>query len=458
MIRRPRSASPHAFAATLLLALSGAAAILAQEPSAPVPAPAADGTVALFFAPPLNRPLLVEGVVSGEMTLSASGGPADASRTIRFEQKVRFIDEHTRLEEGVEEGTRAFVEATSVENGEIADPPLNGLVVRYSLADGRKNLALEGSRLLPPDEMNGMLANFDSLGFWLHFPESTRVGDEFDLDLTPLAAWLMGEETIRGTGKAKVKLESFDAASGTAKLRGAARLDGELEMRGIAIAMVQEGEVRIETRGAESRIASLEMDATVTASGAPTEPPAAAASVRFQGKGKLTSRFATKLGPAVAAARSQKPRFRDRVHVVDSVGVSFALPSFYGVVEVEGMLFGARRLLGNEGDALLSATLIVAEGALDTEPFYRGLQASLEKQHGKVQSEKVSSPLGAGRAYRYTADLGEGEGGGKVLFRLEAFPKDGRVILLRLQGDAKGFAAALPELAKARKSLKRLPG
>jgi hypothetical protein len=409
----------------LALVIAGAMTARAQEPP---PASVAPDAVQLSFVLAAKRPLLVEVVQSAELDIKATGGKASVNEALRYEGRSRFIDVLEVVDDERDEGTRTFIEATLLENGAIADPPLNGLVLRYVRAGEKVNLSIEGGRKLAQPKLNGHLGCFQSLGCWLQFPESGRVGDQIEVDLTPLAPVLVGDDTGKATGKASLKLESFDATTGSARFRGRATIQGQIGAKGVAVAINCGADCVLETCVPENRITSITLDGAVTVSAAP-EAEGAKQGIRVEGKGKMSSRLTTHIGAAVEAARAEKPRFRDRLHKARAVGVSFALPSYYDEVEIAGLPYACQRMLGDAGVLVISANIVLAD-ASDKEAFYKRTKQELDRDHKSVQTESVTSTLGAGRAYLFES----GTGADKMRVRAEVYPLRDRAIIFRVHG------------------------
>jgi hypothetical protein len=132
--------------------------------------------------------------------------------------------------------------------------------------------------------------------------------------------------------------------------------------------------------------------------------------------------------------------------------VCLTLPSSYGKIEEQGSSHVFQRMV--KGNHVAAVSVDYLEGsAEDPQAFFDWLLTDLKRQYGRVSIEKVSSPLGAGRAYLLSRRVD----GVELKVRSEVFPLDKRFLLLKLQVEPDMLTSVMPDFAKARKSLARLP-
>jgi hypothetical protein len=95
----------------------------------------------------------------------------------------------------------------------------------------------------------------------------------------------------------------------------------------------------------------------------------------------------------------------------------------------------------------------VPDDSSNPTAYFDGLTKQLQQQYPDLTSEKVTSPLGEGRAFLLKRDIGDGQ---VTHIRSEFYPVDKMWVVVKLQHDAKSEDVALPEFVKARKSLQSL--
>lgn len=422
---------------TLVFCLAAAAP--PQQPSPPT-------VVDLSFQPPAHRPLLIEGTqeFAGEYTVIV--GEKRTQQPAQSKVELQIVDEIQRSDPQNLEATRMFVKAFKVTDGEIQDPPLNGLTTTIKRANGQSAVSLNDGRFLPADQVDALMRLAPSLGLWLVLPKDAQVGNNYVIDLEPVAALLLSNDFERNTGEVNALFESFDPTSGVARLRGFARLEEQGPLQGLECKLVYECDCAIDVCTRESRITAISISGSYTAEGATPD-----GRVRFDGSGKYKSSFTSRIGDAVSKARQSVPIHRDRIFRADGLGLSFALPSIYGRVDEPGSSYAFQRMRSGKRLAMICVDYLEGDPS-NPKKFYDSLLADLKRQFGEVTMVKVWSPLGAGQAF----ELNRYADGEQVRVRSEVYPLEKKFLLLKLQAAPATLSSTLPDLVTARKSLKRI--
>jgi hypothetical protein len=429
----------------MLLSLSLFALALAspvQEPSNPRPRDTFD----LSFAPLLRRPQLLEVSQEFKGNFTVVAGGQRTERETESKVEMDLVDELTHFDGQKIEGTRTFLKAFKVTDGELQDPPLNGLTIEMMRVGDQSWIDLNSGRYLPKSDADGLVRAVPSTGLWLSLPKEAKLRHDSLIDLESLGALLLSNDVQHNSGSVNALFESYDAATGIAKLSGPAHLREQGSVQGLDMTLTYECDCALEINTKEQRITAISISGSYTAEGASPD-----GSVRFEGQGRYRAGITTQIGDAVAKARQRPIRFRDRTFRADSLGVCLTLPSCYGRVEEQGSSYSFQRML--KGNHVASVCVDYLDGdSSDPQAFFDWLLADLKKQYGRVSIEKVSSPLGAGRAYQLSRRID----GVEIKVRSEVYPLGKRFLLLKLEAEPDTLPTTLPDFTKARKSLARL--
>jgi len=424
--------------APFVLALSGPA----QEP----PVPARD-TIDLSFVPTLRRPLLVEGTQEFKGNYVVAAGEQRLERPTETTVEFQFIDELAHFGYEKNEGKREFLKFFKATDGELEDPPLNGLTVEMMKVADQSWIDLASSRYLPKSDADAMVRAVPTNGLWLSFPREAKLKRDYLIDLSPFGAVLLSNDLQQCSGSVNALFESYDAGTGIAKLSGPAHLSEQGLLQGFNLTLTYEGDCAIEVNPKEMRIIAITFSGSYIAEGMRE-----ADGVRFEGQGRYRASLTTHLGDAVSKARQKPIRFRERTFRAESLGVCLTLPSSYGKIEEQGSSHVFQRMV--KGNHVASVSVDYLEGdAANPQAFFDWLLDDLKCQYGRVSIEKVSSPLGAARAYLLSRRVD----GVELRVRSEVYPLDKRFLLLKLQVEPDTLTRVMPDFAKARKSLARLP-
>lgn len=402
------------------------------------------GAVNTAFHAVVGRPILVSGSTEMSAKMVIDAGKGAQEREMAEKAEFEFLDEHETLDDEHEVATRFYVKAFATTHGEVSDPPINGLTVKFQRLGKDRRVELQDGRTLPKKDVEGLLKEVDSAGFWLAFPEHAVVGGNYKIDLGPLVPLLFDNQFETKIAQADVKLESFDPASGAAVFRGSAEVSQDGTRKGLALNCHYEGECVIETNVQEARIVSLSLQGKVGLNGS-------GGSVAVKGGGTYKLKFATQVGEVAAGARKRKPVHRDRVFRADDVGVAVTLPSFYDEVEDNQLRHPYRRLLDEKVTSVIGLDTVL-ESSKDPKSYFDALFKQLKQTYSDLRTEKVSSPLGNGQAFLITMEV-EGK---KLQVRSEFYPLNDRWVVFKLITDPKSSPAVSPEFTKARKTLKAL--
>jgi hypothetical protein len=414
------------------------------KPATPPPVDPIDTSIKVV----LGRPLLVVGTTEMNLRLLIDTGKVKRERTAANRLELELIDEHSMLDETSETATRTFVKVFQVTDGEISDPPLNGVKLTFIRNSGGRELKLDGRRMLGQRELNGLLRTAPSAGFWLAMPKEARIGASYRVDLTPLAPLLLSDEMEEMGGEAELVFESFDPEAGLARFRGPAKLSGQGPIDELHDKASYEGECLIEVDVKEARIARLTLGGKMIMEMSLLENGA----VIGNGDGTFKVSFTTETGPPVAEAAERNPVVRQRVFPVEFAGISLSLPSFYGKLKDPSTKFLVRRMLDNEQTIMITVDAVAAND-MDPKAYLEAVLEQVKQKSPDATTENVTSPLGDGQAFLIERDMGEGQ---TLYIRSEFYPVDKSWVVVKLQTDPKSQAVALGEFTKARESLKLL--
>ncbi|MBI1850740.1 MAG: hypothetical protein HYR85_10390 [Planctomycetes bacterium] len=422
-------------ASTFLL---GAAPLRAQD------APAASDTVDTSFHAPLHRPLLVTGTlkVAGKMILKADA--REITRPVNATGDMEFVDEILTSTKDESSASRTIVKSFGTDNGDISDPPFNGLTLTFTQKGKDVTMAFGAGQMTGKDDADALFREWSSVGFWLPLPAKARIGESYTVSLNQIATLLLSNDLQENTGEARLRLDAFDAEKSAARFRGKATLTEKGDVGGIASTITYDCDCMIETLGAEGRIASLTITGAFKAEGS--------GAVALRGSGTYAVTFRTQIGAPAEAARRQKPVYRDHVRAIESVGAKFSLPSYWGEVQGLEVTPSFRRCLDGNAIAIVSLQR-VDENCADPKAYYQALLEKLKTSYKDIKVEKVTSPLGAGQAYSFESE----SDGKKTMVHSEIYPLGDHSVIVKLVADPKAYPAALQELVKARSTLKPLP-
>ncbi|MFO0984664.1 MAG: hypothetical protein U1E76_23560 [Planctomycetota bacterium] len=406
------------------------------------------GAIDLSLTPTVHRPLLVDIKQEFKGNFTVTMGEKREDRPTESVDEYELIDELTRSDPQHTEATRYFVRANKDTDGEVQDPPLNGLTAVLKRTGEQSSVELADGRFLPQSDVDALLRTAPSVGFVLALPNSALVGNDYAVDLEPLASVLLSNDVQKNTGDANLLFESFDDATGIARLRGTAQLGEEGNVQGLDMTLAYVCDCSIEVNTREKRLTAITISGTYTANGAAPD-----GRVQFEGYGRYKCTLTTQMGEPVIKARYERIRHRERTFRAASLGVSILLPCSYAKVDEPGSAHVFQRMLKARRVAQVCLDRLDGD-ARNPQAYYDSVRADLRRQYSEVTLEKVSSPLGAGQAFILTRTV-DGE---EMRVRSEVYPYEGHFLLFKLQADPDTLSSALPEFAKARKSLKKLKG
>lgn len=413
-----------------------AAVVLADEPEESKAAKSEEIPIAIRL--PVKRPILCTRIFT--LRPDPEGGKPDPQD---FKEELQFIDEHERIDDQTEMGTRFFIKTWSTVGAEVIDPCLTGVHFGFRREGDRESLDLKSRRRLPKRIVEEVLKQFSTLGIWAEFPEKARVGSSLKVNLGHLAPLLTTGKLAVESAEANVTLESLDD-SGYATFRGKAKIEERGNLEGRDASMIYEGDCAIRTHPAGDRILSVTFEGSLDFDMRGEDRPR-------RGGGRFKVELVTEIGEAVEKARAQKPRFRERVFSLPVPPITLKLPSFYVDVEEGEQMAYLRTRESADGAATISVQSTGSEKP--AKEYFNEIETEFRKEAeaGFMSSERVRSPLGEGRAFL----LGSKDPDGKPLkMRNELYSiGQGRYIMYILVGSPKAFAEALPEFEKARKTL-----
>src|SRR5262245_13654702 len=227
------------------------------------------GICYLAFTPPLQRPLLVECAQEFKGNfLYIVGEERRQEHSTESKVELELIDELTSWDRDRAEGTRRFVRAVKDNDGEVQDPPLNGLTTMIKRNGGQCEVNLADGRLLPAQEASSLIRLVPSAGVWVELPREAKVGHNYVIDLDPIAPLLLSNDLQKSTGQVDALFESFDGATGIAKLRGVAQFTEQGSVQGFDMTLTYTCDCSIDVNTKERRLNSVLISGTYTAEGA----------------------------------------------------------------------------------------------------------------------------------------------------------------------------------------------
>jgi len=425
---RRRTSGPGALpfralaAASLAASLAAAGSALALDPR---------------FGIVMDRPLLVTRTVDIHIEFRGAEGTIPWG----YREETVFVDEHTRLSAKEEKATRKYVRSEATAGGDIADPPYAGLVCEYTRDEDDVEMKLLGERILPREQLDRLLGEFDAVGLHLPLPESVEHGTEFPLDLRSLAQVLgvNGHTLVEAQGR--FRLTSSDPVDQRHVFEGDAKIVEKSFVDGFQTVATLRGPCKITTSRKESRILSVEYDAQVTLE---------LGEYGFEGKGRAELRVTTELGKAAEAALKKKGKFRTNIVRARGLGVGMKLPSSYAPMPMDFPEHAwVRTLDSDKGQAWITLELVEGDNSNPALTFDK-IEGSLRKRHPKLVVREARSPIGKGRAYFIPPDSTDGG----ELFQSELYPLPGKnFLLVKLYGPPKAYLAAVEDFEKAKASL-----
>lgn len=404
----------------------------------------------MSFDAPLNRPMLVsvKATLDGDVKISA--GKFEWEDDFIYSSDIIFVDEHLALGKGVEKATRHYLRHKATRNKEIADSSLNGVLATFEYIKKEKSwdIQLSGDRALSGGLFDQLEAQTTSLGVWVAFPQDARLGGKVTLDLdllTPLAI----DADAAYDSKAKLVLESYDAETGLAILKGPATFAGEREIDEVRTRISSEGTLELQVQVKEQRIAEAQFTGQLELK------PAGGRGATVTGKAEHTFTLNTSVKPArVAAAKKRKSPFRQKRIRAPRLGVGVKLPSHWTRLSSdENSRVFVRTVDYSKGEATIDMRFIGGDASYQPGLYLDRLYVALKEDYPDLVQKKTKNPLGKheGRAYYLPNARGT-----KDLIQAEVYPFKGKLLMFRLTAVPKAFSAAAKEFQKAKRTLGRL--
>lgn len=388
---------------------------------------------------PMGKALLIEGDLSAEVVLElVVNGEREAQRAVTTDS-FRYLDEYELLTSEGERGTRDILSHLAELNGDVVDPPTQGVSFLWTRADGQMHVGLDGPQVMSLKFINQQLNAFNSLWLWVQFPEALAPGSEVELDLMPVAPLLLSLEAEFESASMTGVFESQDA-------KGRARFVGQLAARGrsLTAGLVAEftGELTLVIAPAEGRIVSIESEGEI----AFVLPHGVDGSAR----GTFSSSVVTSLPRDPDRLRRGKHKIRMATRSSKSLAVSVALPSYWGPLETDEFELKLLRSVDNDalGDALITFEFIEGDND-DLGAFRDDLERDLRESGDEFSVDSPKSGLGKGLGLELMID----DEGIDTVVRTEFYPLRTGWLAFKLTAPQKLFDAAFAEFKKSRKSL-----
>lgn len=411
----------------------------APPPAPPAPPQAANVRFAPVTPPGEARLVEVRGDFRGVVVVSgAAKVPTEKRRT---EVNFRMVDTFTDPGADVWHGTRHFVQAEVLNDGQVDDPEFTGLDADLVLGkNGSISWKTRGERLMSQHALDMLLAAGPAFGLQVTLPAELAVGDECKIDFSSLAPWCFDLDGMTKSATAKLKFSAVDEKTNVARFSGDADVESEIggkDDHSSAAAAGATGKAHYHGR--------VELDYDLTGQ--------RVVRVACVGSGKVDAalvaqssqitidstsdvKITAAVGPAVAAAAKERPRVRDVPHRLAKAGIVLPLPSHYFDVP-PGDPKRDEFFNGVDGQAKAVHVVVLgfAEAGTEFATAAASFKTGLEKVDGvaKVTEAPVASGLGPGRAFDFTR-----KGDRAVAYLLPVAP--GRFVSIQFVTAADAFA------------------
>lgn len=438
-MRRPHAPHTPSLATVVGIALALVCPTSAQDVAAEVTAIDARLTV------PVGVPLLVKRDMKVEIDLAVRVLAIRRKGKLATNSQAEFIDEYSASADKTEDATRTFLKAWDKTNGEITDPPLAGVTV-HCVRDDKTRINLVGPRSLPTSTLKDLLRAFDSLWIWARFPERVVLGQEFTLDLKPIAPVVFGWELVFDSASAQLSLAAWDPEKSVASFRGDIEVRATTPNESGAGSMILtfRGPIEMRTNLEQDRIEEIKLNGELSV----TSPPKQVA--RFSGSGSFRGKLTTVIAKNAARLRKAKPRFRTAVRRAEALGLQLSLPSCWAPVEAEDQAYQLVRTVDRDLGGAHIGLQTIKDSNSEPRDYLSRLEENFKKSYPKTKAKKVSCKLGPGRAFTIPRKDGERD----VFVLSEFYPYKRGWLIYKLSGDEKACKKALAEFRKARSSLR----
>ncbi|MFQ5655532.1 MAG: hypothetical protein ACE5GW_12485 [Planctomycetota bacterium] len=398
----------------------------------------------------VDQPLLVTrtGAWNGTLAVERDGKMRRARLKIRDE--LQLIDDYTTFEEDREDAVRTFLRSRTTLNGQVVDGPLTDLPVRYKRNDLKLEVKLPGSRWLPQELLDQLLAGFHSLWLWVELPEELKLKERFPIDLGALATlWALPEMELLSVEPGKFRYEEIDEARRVASFRGKVSFDVEGDLLGLRSYISHEADCEIQVDLREKRVLSIALEGSFRVEGQGES--------KAEGSGSFTLELKGETGkPLEKAQKKNKASFRRKVVRSEMLGVSLALPAHYARLDTAADQVAFIRTLDRERGQAVILLERVAGDPRNPTVFFDRMEASLRETYPDVVIEGAACALGKGRAFSIAKESKTGEKGDPHLFRSEFYPWRESYLLYRFYGPPRAFRRAMAEFARARATIRPL--
>ncbi|MFN0059861.1 MAG: hypothetical protein ACKVX7_15490 [Planctomycetota bacterium] len=397
----------------------------------------AGDSVDISFPLVAGRPMLI--TMTSKMEGAFRAGAESFPMLVESETKI--VDEILESSAEKARATRAYVQAFAKSNGDIDDPPYNGLKLEYSRDDKEVKVELTGERILPAGFLNRLLADYDSVGCWFELPKKSQVGKPVKLDINRVAPLLGVTGSVAESSEGSFILKEFDIANYKPVLAGDVTIAQAVQVAGYPGQLTLSGKCTIEANVLEQRFVSMNF--------AGKWQLTTGSEVGVRGDGKFTLGLTTNIDKSATKVRSQAPKYRSNIYRARGLGVGIKLPSYYAPLETAyPSQAWVRGLRGDKGVATI--TLEAIEGDPSNPNFtYDKFEGYLKKEYPGLETQKVQCGLGAGRIFF----IPKSEEGEEELMQAEIYPFRKGFVMFRLYGPPKAYRASREEFQKARSTI-----
>lgn len=404
-----------------------------------------DGEVVTAFYPQVDRPLLctVDATWKGSMQMTKPGG-AESVGIDRI-RHLRFVDTHTLLEDGREQGSRRWLIDQLTEHGKIADTMFTGFEAGFDCVGDEVRARVLGDRSCGQADLRMLCDRFSSLGMWIPLPETSKVGERMVVDLSGIIGGLSTDTIRNEVAQGNLALKSYDGESQSVAYCGDATFQytSDLGMAGMETTVRFQGACELAVSVAEARIVSLNLDGKFELEGADQNRQA------VRGEGRYRVSLKTAIGREVTKALSSRPKFRKRTYVAPQLGVELVLPAHYRQLPAQpGVCCLLRTVHASKGEVLVQLEWSNGDSS-DARQAYAALAAEFDEAYPGVRNSAVKSPMGYGRAFVVTKPAA-----GKKAFQMEFYPWRGGFLIYKIVGDPVAVQKAMSEFKSGRKTLK----
>lgn len=367
----------------------------------PTSAPAASGPIDLRCQFPAGKSIQVDLRSDAKGTLELALKANKRSVPVSMVRTQRMLDQMLSLdsESSASEQRRTWLEARETNNGANADPAWTGLAVTFT-SDGKTQRATLGGRMLPKEDLDGLLRQSAFVGLWLGLPEAAVVGTAYPFEAEGLIQTLFDPEGEPKIGDATITLVGVDPSTSVAALKMHLEFaDSIVDDDGMTadLAFAVDGDCELNL--GERRLTKITASGTVGFTG--TGPSAGVMS----GSLRLTCTVTTKVVGDPAASLATTGKFRDNTQSFAAAGFQCSLPAYWARLPSKDAKTMAQFIdTRDDRQNLIKFTLLDEDGDPTTDTYIESFEAGVVKS-GFIDPKFKKSKTALGKAITYEASL-----------------------------------------------------